>query len=139
MTNAEFERVYYPKYDTIIRAIARKLANKNDALMEDLYQEGLIALWKLEPRYAKDNVDAYIRQSVKFRMIDFVRKERPALYDSLTGHLERGDQVIKDEDTGEIRLLSVRDNHRRNLYENEEMIGQRVRDHLDVEEPDEID
>lgn len=105
MTNQEFEQTYYPKYESVIKAIARKIAQRNDALMEDLISEGMIALWKLEPKKARDNPDAYIRQAIKFRMIDFVRKERPALFESLTPYLERGDQIVQDDDTHELRIV----------------------------------
>lgn len=120
MTNEEFESVYYPKYHAVIKAIARKLAHKNDALMEDLVSEGLIALWKLDPHKARDNPDAYIRQAVKFRMIDWVRKERPNMYESLTPYLDRGDQVVQDSDTQQARLVRVHEVHRRAVFEDED-------------------
>lgn len=120
VTNAEFEQEYYPKYKAKIRAIARKIAQQNDALVDDLFQEGCVALWELDLTQANTNLDAFIRQAVKFRMIDFMRRERPKLYESLTAHLERGDQVIRDEDTGEVRLLTVRETHRRSLLLDEE-------------------
>lgn len=120
MTNDEFEKVYYPKYETVIRAIARKIANKNDALMEDLVSEGMIALWKLDPAKAKDNQDAYIRQAIKFRMIDWFRKEKPAQYESLTSHLELGDQIVQDEDTKELKLVRMRDLRQQKLFEDDD-------------------
>jgi DNA-directed RNA polymerase specialized sigma24 family protein len=96
MTNEEFETIYLPKYDLTIRAIARKLAQTNDTLSEDLYQEGLIALWSCTPNRARDNPDAYIRQAIKFRMIDYLRKERIYITESLEARLERGDQIVSD-------------------------------------------
>lgn len=98
MTNDEFTNVYFPRYEGVIRAIARKLAYRNDALMEDLYSEGTIALWKVNPKKAKDNPDAYIRQAIKFRMIDRIRKERPGQMESLDLLLDHGHQVVYDED-----------------------------------------
>ena len=105
MTNQEFEQLYYPKYNTVIRAIARKLAQTNDTLAEDLYQEGLIALWKCDPRKAKDNLDAFIRQAVKFRMIDCLRRERLKMTESLDARLEGIEQLVMDEQ-GSLYLLS---------------------------------
>lgn len=114
MTNTEFEQVYYPRYNSKIQAIARKIAQRNDALADELYQEGLMALWQLNPKGATNNEDAYIRQAVKFRMIDYLRREHLARFESLTAHLERGDQVVRDEDTGETKLVTLRETHRRN-------------------------
>ena len=105
MTNEDFEGHYYPKYNTVIRAIARKLAQTNDTLAEDLYQEGLIALWKCDPRRSKDNEDAYIRQAVKFRMIDMLRREKLATTESLDARLEGVEQLMADE-AGQMYLLS---------------------------------
>lgn len=96
MTNEDFEQYYLPKYELVIRAIARKLAQTNDTLAEDLYQEGLIALWNCIPARAKDNPDAYIRQSLKFRMIDYLRRERIYNTESLEARLERGEQLVRD-------------------------------------------
>lgn len=105
MTNQEFEDHYYPKYHTVIRAIARKLAQTNDTLAEDLYQEGLIAMWKCDPKRSKDNEDAYIRQAVKFRMIDMLRREKLATTESLDARLEGVEQLMAD-DAGQMYLLS---------------------------------
>jgi RNA polymerase sigma factor (sigma-70 family) len=103
MTGAEFDQ-YYQKYKDIIRAIARKLARQNDALVDDLTQEGLIALSRCHPERAIAKPDAYIRQSVKFRMIDYLRKDRPAAYDSLDLHLANGAQLTRDDD-GDMELI----------------------------------
>lgn len=107
MTNEEFNEVYYPKYSSVIKAIARKLSNTNDALLEDLYQEGLVALWLCNPKEATRNKDAYIRQAVKFRMIDYLRREKLANQDSLDQHLEGGRQVARNPD-GTTRLVRYR-------------------------------
>ena len=120
MTNEEFEQVYYPRYTAVIRAIARKLAQKNDALMEDLVSEGVIALWKVDPSKAKDNPDAFIRQAIKFRMIDWIRKERPEMSESLTPYLERGDQVVHDADTNQARLVRIRELQRHGFLDDED-------------------
>lgn len=115
MHNEEFETFYLPKYDLVIRAIARKLAQTNDTLAEDLYQEGLIALWNCNPARAKDNPDAYIRQALKFRMIDYLRRERIYNTESLEARLERGEQLVMDA-AGSFDLIMppVRLNERRN-------------------------
>jgi DNA-directed RNA polymerase specialized sigma24 family protein len=120
LTNEAFEQIYYPRYESVIRAIARKVGQRNEALIEDLYQEGLIALWDLDPAQAARNEDAYIRQAVKFRMIDYMRRERPALYESLTAHLERGEQVVRDEDTGHVRIVGARETRRRVPFPDED-------------------
>jgi DNA-directed RNA polymerase specialized sigma24 family protein len=106
MTNSEFTEVYLPKYDLVIRAISRKLALTNDTLAEDLYQEGLIALWNCDPTRAKDNPDAYIRQALKFRMIDYLRRERIYNTESLDARLERGEQLVID-DSGAYGLVML--------------------------------
>jgi RNA polymerase sigma factor (sigma-70 family) len=111
MTDEEFTNVYYPKYESVIRAIARKIAFRNDALLDDLVAEGMIALWKLDPAKAKINVDAYIRQSIKYKLIDWMRRERPAKYDSLETLLEHGNQLSYDE-VGELHLYKAHDYHR---------------------------
>jgi DNA-directed RNA polymerase specialized sigma24 family protein len=107
MTNDEFEQVYFPKYDLTIRAISRKLGQTNDTLVEDLYQEGMIALWNCDPRRARENQDAYIRQAIKFRMIDFLRKERISEIESLEARLEKGEQLMLDS-AGNLDLVSRR-------------------------------
>jgi DNA-directed RNA polymerase specialized sigma24 family protein len=111
MTHDEFNEVYYPKYNSVIRAIARKLANTNDTLAEDLYQEGLLALWLCNPKGAQRNKDAYIRQAVKFRMIDYLRKEKLMSQESLDYHLESGRQIIRGAD-GATRIVRYRDKSR---------------------------
>jgi DNA-directed RNA polymerase specialized sigma24 family protein len=107
MTNDEFEKVYFPKYDLTIRAISRKLGQTNDTLVEDLYQEGMIALWNCDPQRARDNPDAYIRQAIKFRMIDFLRRERVSEIESLDARLENGEQLTLDP-AGDLGLVARR-------------------------------
>lgn len=53
-------------------------------------------------------------------MTDYIRRERPAYYESLTARIERGEQVIQDADTGELRIVGVRDTRRRNPANEEE-------------------
>lgn len=122
MTNHEFEEVYWPKYDTVIRAIARKLAQTNDSLAEDLYQEGLIALWDCDPSKAKTNPDAFIRQAIKFRMIDYLRRERLKVTESLDGYIDSGMQLVEGPD-GLAELLDVTELHRKKHLNLEGGIG----------------
>ena len=89
MTNAQFETIY-PKYADVIRAIARKLSGGSERLLDDLEQVGVIALWRCNPEKATTNPDSYIRQAIKFRMIDLLRKEAPLRFDSLDELLENG-------------------------------------------------
>lgn len=112
MTNTEFERTYLPKYNSAIRAIARKLAQTNDTLAEELYQEGIIALWRCDLKKIQTDEDAYIRQTVKFRMIDFLRRERLDRLESLDFHLDNGQQMVEG-DNGEIVLADQARVHRR--------------------------
>ena len=114
MTDEQFNKVYYPKYLSAITGIARKLGGRDDALVEDLVQEGLTALWLLDLKKVASNEDAYIRQSVKFKMIDSLRRFNPAAYESLDARLMAGDQLEHDDDTGELFLRS--ENNTRRAY-----------------------
>lgn len=107
MTHADFEQVYYPKYAAVIESIAYKLANHNDTLAQDLVQEGLIALWQCDPEQARSNQDAYIRQAVKFRMIDFLRRQKLSEQESLETHLDNGRQIVRLDD-GQLQLTRFR-------------------------------
>lgn len=106
MTKEQAE-VYYAKYIVAIRGIARKFAGSDDQLMEDLEQEGALALMRLDPSKAKINEGAWIRQAIKHRMVDFLRKYRPQRYESLDQRFECGDQ-LEQLDTGELILRSTR-------------------------------
>ena len=99
-----YEDTYLPRYAAAIKALARKLARRDQELFEDLFQEGMIALWKLDPANARDNEDAWVRQALWNNMVTFLRKERPARFESLEAHLARGAQVLLGDD-GEIRML----------------------------------
>ena len=122
MTNQEFEEVYWPKYDATIRAIARKLAQTNDSLAEDLYQEGLIVLWECDPTKAKTNLDAFIRQAIKFRMIDYLRRERLKVTESLDGYIDSGMQIVEGPD-GMAELLDITELYRKKLINLETLSG----------------
>lgn len=94
MTKEQFETVYYPKYRQVIVAIARRLAKADYDLFTDLCQEGYIALWRCNPEKAKRSVDTYVHQSVKYRMIDYLRKHDRAQHLSLDSLAESGIQVV---------------------------------------------
>lgn len=104
MTNEEFEQTYYPRYDSVLKQLARKLARRDQALYEDLYQAGLIALWQLDTGRVHSNEDAWVRQSIYNKMVDLLRKERPIIFESLEQHLEAGNQLVYDVDTDGPRL-----------------------------------
>lgn len=103
MTNDEFAS-YYDQYKGVIAAIARKHARHDEELYKDLKQEGLFALFKLDLSRVRVNEDALIRQAIKFRMIDYLRKLSPESYESLQDRLENGGQVVIDEE-GEVTLI----------------------------------
>lgn len=107
MTNEDFAE-YYPRYGGVIRAIARKLAQRDDELVLDLEQEGAMALLFLNPKLATTNPDAWIRQAIKNRMIDYLRKLNPQKYESLDARLASGDQVHQSYTGGELFLVTHR-------------------------------
>lgn len=105
MRHKEFA-IYYAKYLPSIRAIARKLAHQDDALAEDLEQEGAMALLKLDPQRARTNESSFIRMALHNRMVDFLRRYNPKKYVSLDARFDAGDQLERSEDTGELLLFS---------------------------------
>jgi RNA polymerase sigma factor (sigma-70 family) len=110
MNHQDFD-FYYQLYFVklrLVQRIARKLAREDDELAEDLIQEGLLKLSKLNPDKAKVNTDAWIRQSLKFAMVDYLRKNSPHRYESLDARLLDGDQLERDPVTGQLRLLTLR-------------------------------
>lgn len=107
MRRKQFEE-YYAKYLPAIRAIARKLAHRDDALAEDLEQEGAFALLKLDPSRARTNESAWVRMALHNRMVDFLRRYNPKVYISLDARFEAGDQLEQSEETGELTLFSNR-------------------------------
>lgn len=74
MTKEQFETEYYPRYQAMIVAIARRLARTDHDLFGDLCQEGALALWRCNPERANRSVDTYISQAIKYRMIDYLRR-----------------------------------------------------------------
>lgn len=87
MTDEQFQPLY-DKYKDVITAIAVKLVNGHSTLVDDLVQEGLIALANLDFSKITRNESSFVRQAVKFRMIDFLRKEAPSRYESLDAMLD---------------------------------------------------
>lgn len=79
MRTVTFER-YYRKYRWYIRSQANTLSRDDHMLAEDLEQEGMTALWQLDLRTVRKNEDAFIRQLVKYKMIDAVRRFRAKRY-----------------------------------------------------------
>ena len=120
MTNDDFEQKYLPKYRNVIKALARKLAKRDQELFEDLKQVGMIALWQLDPAQATTNEDAWIRQALYNNMTNVLRRDRPKLYESLQAHLAHGDQLMIDATTGEPSLLLARQRMRFDLNEQDE-------------------
>lgn len=109
MNEAMFHK-YYNRYyikGRVIQRLARKLAKNDRALYEELVQIGLISLWKLNPKKARTNEDAWIRQALVNRMTDFLRKDRPVAIriESLDARLESGDQLERDAETGQFKLI----------------------------------
>lgn len=105
MTNEQFEKDYYPRYEGVINALARKLARRDSDLFEDLRAVGMMSLWELDPSKATTNEDAWIRQALFNKMTDVLRRDRPGVYESLQAHLGRGEQLVEDPSTGERRLI----------------------------------
>jgi len=101
----QFEK-YLALYQGTITAIARKLAGRDDDLVEDLEQEGRVALLFLDPGMARTNLDSMIRQAAHFRMIDFLRRLNPQQYDSLDAMLLNGCQLERDA-YGDPHLVSL--------------------------------
>lgn len=95
---------YLARYKNAISALARKLARRDQELFEDLRQEGMIALWNLDPQKARDNEDAWLRQALWNKMVSFLRRERRRAFDSLDSLLERGAQVV--EEGGEVTMVA---------------------------------
>lgn len=110
MRTREFEK-FYKRYRATITAIARKLVGSDDEMVQDLEQEGAMALMKLDPRRATTNADAWIRQAIKNRMIDYLRKNKPPhiRLESLDARLESGDQ-LEQYPSGDFHLITSRPN-----------------------------
>lgn len=92
------------RYRDVIEGIARKFAGPELDLFDDLVSVGMIALWELDTSKATRNVDAFIRNAIRNRLVDHLRWLDPERFDRLDEHLAGGAQVITDPETGEPRL-----------------------------------
>ncbi len=104
----------YTKYRPVIIAIAMKLCNGQPDWVDDLAQEGFIALANIDVSKITSNESSFVRQSVKFRMIDFLRREAPARYESLEAMLESEQWELEYQPhTAEPRFRPVKPGARR--------------------------
>lgn len=103
LSDADFQK-YYRLYEDDIRGVARTLARTNDDLCDDLYNIGLVTLWRIDVTTITRNERAFIRQAVRNRMTDFLRADRSKRYVSLDELLEGGDQVTYTPE-GSMHLL----------------------------------
>lgn len=105
MTNEQFEREYYPRYKSVIEAIARKAASDDRDLWDDLVQAGTIGLLNVDLAKATTNLDAYIRNTIRNKIIDYVRWTRYRTFDRLDAYLRNNHDVVKDPITGEATFI----------------------------------
>lgn len=118
MTKKQFEK-YYQRYGGIITAIARKYAGADADLFDDLVSAGTVGLWEVDLRRPFKNEDAFIRQIIRNKVIDHLRWLAPGRFKRLDRFVAQGDQVIKDEVTGEIMLVRHdRHNETQNIDKN---------------------
>lgn len=102
MTNEQFEQVYYPRYRNVIEAIARRYARDEHDLHDDLVSAGTIGLLGLEPSRARPgHEDAYLRNGIRNKIIDFLRWLNRRDFDRLDAYLHRGHDVVQDPVTGD--------------------------------------
>lgn len=129
MKEAEFNE-YYDKYyikNKTIQKIARKLSQQDLDLYDDLVQIGLMTLWMIDPSKAKTNKDSWIRQAIRFKMIDHLTEMDPRKYVSLDSKLEEGYQIESTVDGPKMRNVQEKPNTIWNTDEVEEH-GQDIRD-----------
>lgn len=107
MTHDEFN-ARLPLYENTIAGIARKLARSDNDLKDDLYNLGLIAMWRLDLTQCRGNEEAFIATAARSRMIDYLRKQKNYKHESLEALLNAGFQVKANPDTGEAELVTVR-------------------------------
>ena len=105
MTKDQFEKVFYPQYEANIAAIARRLASADYDLFADLCQEGAIALWRCNPEKATRSQSTYINQAIKYRMIDYLRKQARATHVSLDQLDDVGIQIMDTSDGPRLVVL----------------------------------
>ena len=111
MTNQRFQ-ILEVAYRPVITAIATKLTRAHDYdadLIADLEQEGRICLSTLKLSNARYNTDAYIRQAMKLRMIDFLRKQHLDRFVSLTDLCDNQGCDVMQDDFGRTQVVRTRD------------------------------
>jgi DNA-directed RNA polymerase specialized sigma24 family protein len=101
MTNEQFEKVYFPKYRDVIHAIARKYARDDLDLFDDLVSAATIGLLALDPAKASSNEDAFIRNILRNKTIDFLRWQNRRDFERLDTYLLNGHDVVHDPITNE--------------------------------------
>lgn len=107
MAQHDFEALY-ARYARAIRGIARKYGGSDDDLVRDLEQEGALILLQLETSRVQSNESAFVRNALRNRMIDYLRKQHLGSFESLDARLETGDQLERDEESGELTLFTGR-------------------------------
>lgn len=108
LTKTRAYQVLLDRYAPAIRRLARKYGKADDDLVEDLQQVGRITLWELDLDKVKSNEDAFVRQAIKYRMIDWLRSEGNYRKESLDSKMSGGAQVVKDA-TGKAKILPAAD------------------------------
>jgi len=109
MTNAEFEHQYYPKYKGAIEAIARKFARDDHDLFDDMVSVGTMGLLEAEPSRAGTNVDAYLRNVVRNKIVDHLRWLNRRDMVRLNGETSdvNGYDLVREDPTGEAELVPI--------------------------------
>jgi RNA polymerase sigma factor (sigma-70 family) len=62
------------RYVPFVRILATSMSDGDSDALEDLKQEGLIALWKVDPRRQSD--EGYVKACIRNAMKDWIRLER---------------------------------------------------------------
>jgi hypothetical protein len=75
MSHADFE-YYYARWAKRIQYLARRLADGDHDLADDLEQTGRCALWRLEMENITGDRERYIWSMLRHQMIDVLRQER---------------------------------------------------------------
>jgi RNA polymerase sigma factor (sigma-70 family) len=104
MTNKQFT-TYIKKYENVIQAIARKFAASDQDLFDDLVQVATIGLYEADLRRPYKNEDAFLRQVIRNKVIDHLRWLDNKRFERLDQRLSSGDQVVKDDITGEVTFV----------------------------------
>lgn len=83
------------KYDDVVQQTAKKYSSS--AEYDDLYQEGMIALWKI---YPSDDI-ALVQTAVSNRMLNWIRYTKrlnysqPASYEDMVDEENRGHDELR--------------------------------------------